>query len=288
MKNGNPTNVDNVIAVSLDWKIAATGDFDGDHRTDVLWKGSSGGLVVHYMNGPHIVSDKGFESCYDVPGFGRTCLTADNMISEGVGDLNNDGLDDVIWRDTKTGLVYVLSLTGEKPALRFIGRISNPAYRLAAVSDFNRDGTDDLIWGATNNFQIWEINDYEFSRRVISSPFRPIPACQSGVPFGSCQVELVGVGDFDGDKVDDMLFRDSNSGSLLLEGTASTIGGEIAQPGLDWNIEAVGDFNGDNVKDLFLRRPKTGETAVYLINGGHITLPPNAIKVEDLNWAPVK
>jgi hypothetical protein len=39
-----------------DWTVAGTGDFDGDGRSDILWRGKSGEIAVWQMDGDQIAS----------------------------------------------------------------------------------------------------------------------------------------------------------------------------------------------------------------------------------------
>ena len=41
------------------WIIAATGDYDGDGKSDILWTDGSGDMAIWFMNGATIVSTAG-------------------------------------------------------------------------------------------------------------------------------------------------------------------------------------------------------------------------------------
>ena len=45
-----------VLAVDKNWRIAATGDFNGDHKTDILWRHTNGALRIWNMNGQQLLS----------------------------------------------------------------------------------------------------------------------------------------------------------------------------------------------------------------------------------------
>jgi hypothetical protein len=84
------------VADSL-WRIVGVGDFDGDGRSDILWRhDSSGNNYVYLMNGTSIVGE----------GYLRT-VADPNWRVAGVGDLDGDGKDDILWRHTDTGENYV-------------------------------------------------------------------------------------------------------------------------------------------------------------------------------------
>lgn len=75
-----------------DWKIAGTGDFNGDGDTDILWRyygtGAYQGLnVVWYMNGSLVAGETVFSQVTDT-----------NWQIAGTGDFNSDGNVDILWR----------------------------------------------------------------------------------------------------------------------------------------------------------------------------------------------
>ena len=46
--------------VPTNWTIAETGDFNGDGKTDILWRGPTGDVAIWFMNGTQIVSSPDF------------------------------------------------------------------------------------------------------------------------------------------------------------------------------------------------------------------------------------
>jgi len=47
-----------VSNMGLDWKIAATADFNGDGKTDILWRNDFGSVAIWTMNGGVKVADQ--------------------------------------------------------------------------------------------------------------------------------------------------------------------------------------------------------------------------------------
>ena len=75
------------------WSIAGIGDFDGDGKSDILWRNSATGAdAIMLMNGATTLSNTIFST---VPG-------PDWNIA-GVGDFDGDGKSDILWRNGVTG-----------------------------------------------------------------------------------------------------------------------------------------------------------------------------------------
>ena len=74
------------------WSVAGTGDFNGDGKSDVLWRGTGGEVALWFMQGTELVS-------------AEVTTLAGSAINPGTywsvastGDYNGDGLADILWR----------------------------------------------------------------------------------------------------------------------------------------------------------------------------------------------
>ena len=71
------------------WQVAGTGDFNGDHRDDIIWRRDDGAFTewLSQPNGGFVSNDA--NAWHDIPTYWHVAAT---------GDYNGDGRDDVLWR----------------------------------------------------------------------------------------------------------------------------------------------------------------------------------------------
>ena len=77
------------------WTVAATGDFNGDGRVDILWRNTTNGALSDWLgtaNGGFVNNDA----------HAATSAPTSWTIA-GTGDFNGDGITDILWRNTTTG-----------------------------------------------------------------------------------------------------------------------------------------------------------------------------------------
>ena len=76
------------------------GDFNGDGKSDILWRQSSTGSVsLWLMNGGVIQSNAG------------GWIVGRDWVIQGVGDFNGDGKSDILWRQI-SGAVAIWLMNG--------------------------------------------------------------------------------------------------------------------------------------------------------------------------------
>ena len=85
------------------WHVKAAADFDGDHKTDLLWQHDNGTTAAWLMDGA-ILRD------------GASLTPAKNADTRwslfGTAIANADGYADVVWRHTQTGAVAIWMMNG--------------------------------------------------------------------------------------------------------------------------------------------------------------------------------
>jgi hypothetical protein len=87
------------------WTIIGTGDFNGDGRSDILWRDTNGNISEWFMNGTHIAQSV---TVNNVP---------TNWTPVGVGDVNGDGISSIV----STGFVVGGSLGSLNASNSFTG-----------------------------------------------------------------------------------------------------------------------------------------------------------------------
>src|SRR5206468_2742131 len=176
------------------WQVAGVGDFDGDGKTDVLWRNSSTGEnYIYLMNGTSIAGE----------GYLRT-VADQNWQVAGVGDFNGDGKDDILWRNHATGEGYVYLMNGTTIAGEgYIRTVADPNWGVQALGDFDGDGRTDIFW---RNRTTGENYIYPMAGLAI----KPTEGYVRTVADPNWQV--VAFGDYNGDGRTDLIWRNSSTG----------------------------------------------------------------------------
>ena len=171
--------------------------------------------------------------------------------SQGAGDFNGDGRDDLLLRNDNGSVTEWLGQANGG----FFSNHAVAAYGLStswhvdAIGDFNGDGYDDLLLRNDNG----SVTDWlgQAGGSFVSNHVNASYALPAG-----WQIE--GAGDFNGDGLDDLLLRNSN-GTITewlgqQDGSFVSNHAAVAYPlASSWHVDAIGDFNGDGRDDLLLR-----------------------------------
>ena len=135
-----------VTNVPNNWVVAGVGDFNGDGKSDILWREVTGYVSVWEMNGTTIQAGMGL-------GYLPT-----NWSIVGTGDFNGDGTSDILWRDT-AGDVFIQLISNAAVLQQSVLGNVPPTWSIAETGDFNGDGKSDILWLDTSgNVMIWFMN----------------------------------------------------------------------------------------------------------------------------------
>lgn len=234
--------------ISLAWTVQGRGDFNGDGKSDLLWReATSGSTYLWLMNGASTI------------GAGYTSSQADGSWTiQGVGDFDADGKADILWRHTG-GALYVWQMDGTTvKASSYLQPIST-AWQIETLGDFNGDGKTDVLWRETASgaTYVWFMDG---ASRIASG----YTASQTDNTW-----TIQGVGDFDADGRADILWRHTGGALYVwqMNGAALKASSYLPPISLAWTIQQLGDFNGDGTADILWREGPSGSTYLWLMSG---------------------
>jgi FG-GAP-like repeat/FG-GAP repeat len=146
-----------------DWSVQALGDFTGDGKTDILWRNTLGTVVLWELDRKQLLTTK--SGVLTGPGSPLGNVFDRRFRVKGVGDFNNDGVDDVIWRDQagNESRIWTFGTNGKPTSVTL--QAATTQWEIGGVADMNRDGADDIIWrnNQNNTVVIWNIQNAAFS-----------------------------------------------------------------------------------------------------------------------------
>jgi len=257
---------------STDWRTSGSSarcDFNGDGKTDILWRNKSTGQnVVWLMNGTAFSSYVWIETVADT-----------NWEIVGTGDFNGDGKTDILWRNKSTGqnVVWLMNGTTYSNYTELL-QVPDTNRQIVGTGDFNGDGSTDILWRNKSTGQniIWLMDGTTYSNYT---EIQQVPDTNR---------QIVGTGDFNGDGKTDILWRNKSTGQnvvWLMNGTTYSNYTELLQvPDTNWEIVGTGDFNGDGKTDILWRNKSTGQNIVWLMDGTTYSNYAELLQVTDTNW----
>jgi hypothetical protein len=231
-----------------------------------------------------------------------------NWRIEGVGDFNNDGQSDILWRylgsnAALNGRIDVWLMNGstlvQSLTLGNAYSVSNPNWQVEGIGDFNGDGNTDILWrfnstataSLAGRTDIWFLN---------GTTVNSTASLANQVTNLDWQIEAVG--EFDSDRKADILWRYQGQGNSprpgqlawwYMDGVTRTQSVNLNTPqraNVDWQVQGVGDFNGDRQTDILWRYQGShtdiiGRTEVWQMNGtDFVQSVPLSFQVADLDW----
>jgi hypothetical protein len=234
-------------------------DFNGDGKSDILWRNDAGAVATWDMNDGTLLSSNPLG------------VVPANWHIAGTGDFNGDHKSDILWRND-AGAVAIWDMNdGNLLSSNPLGVV--PAnWHIAGVGDFNGDDKADILWrNDAGAIATWDMND---GTLLSSNSLGSVPD----------NWKIAGTGDFNGDHKTDILWRndagavaiwDMNDGNILASNPLGVVPA-------NWHIAGVGDFNGDNKADI-LWRNDAGAIATWDMNDGTL-VASNPLGSVPANW----
>ena len=257
----------------ITWSPTARNDFNGDGRSDILWRDTSGTITnwLGQANGGFAGNNANLFTNVDP-----------SWTLARTGDFNGDGRADVLWRHT-SGLVtdwLGQANGGFVPNNANLFTSVDVSWKIVGTGDFNGDGRDDVLFRHSSGL----LTDWLGQANGALNPNN----ANLFVNVDSSWA-VVATGDFNGDGRDDVLFR--HSSGLLTDWLGQANGGLSPNANLftsvdpSWKVIGAGDFNGDGRDDI-LWRHSSGALTNWLgqANGGFVANNANALSQSDNSW----
>ncbi len=253
----------------------ATGDFNGDGKTDIAVANLNAKTVgILLGNG-----DGTFN-------FGATLSTADQPLSLVVGDFNKDGhLDIAVGNNAPTSTVQIFlgDGTGNFTAVSTVVNTVDPV--ALAVGDLNGDGFPDLV---VANYMINTISIFLGKGDGTFWPSSTPTLILSG-PIA------LRVADFNNDGIPDVAIANNKSNTVVIatgKGNGTVVSkGTLTLASVPSAI-GVADFNADGKMDLAVASQAASTVTVYAGNGNgtfqtgvinNVASGPDSIAIGDVN-----
>jgi extracellular elastinolytic metalloproteinase len=184
------------------WKMVGTHDFNGDLKTDILWRHNvAGENVLWYMNGTVLTSGE-----FLTP----AALVDTRWQMAGTGDFNGDSKPDIAWNHTESGQIVLWYMNG---SVLTSGTFTNPSsfdinYRLVGVADFSNplDGKPDFVWRhqSTGANLVWFMNGADKIGEAFTTTLT------------DNRWNIVATGDYSFDGKNDFVWRHQESGENVM------------------------------------------------------------------------
>jgi hypothetical protein len=255
-----------VGAPGPDWHNLGAADFNGDGKSDLLWRTDSGALAIWQMDGTHIPTAN-----YITNGGVAVGAPGPDWHIVGTGDFDGDGKADILW-ETDNHALAVWEMNGSQiKSASYLthagGNVGAPGadWHVSDIGDFDGDGKADILWRIGPSASTGSSSTGS-SGVLTSTTGNALP------PGGG----TVAIWEMDGFQVKDAAY--TTQGSLV-----------VGAPGPDWHLLGAEDYNGDGKSDL-LWETDSGALAVWQMDGtqiataGYTQQGPNTVGAPGADW----
>ncbi|MBN7134990.1 hypothetical protein A7A76_09510 [Lysobacter enzymogenes] len=215
-------------------RIAAYGDFDGDHRSELVLE-APGNQILFWTTDLHgdFVQTRAPDR-----------IAGDTLL--GAADLNGDGRDDLLFLDPVLRKFTVWRMNGASRTMQQTYATAAGA-TLAAVGDFDGDLRIDLMWSdPAGNLTFWKNTTTGFTQTASQSY--------------AAGWAVVGAGDLDNDGRADLVLENRTSGQidLWLMNGATRLSTRVSAAPAGYRVVSVDRFSGATASILFTSDARDG------------------------------
>jgi len=256
------------------WLLVNTGDFNNDGIWDLLWWNPETGVAqVWFMSATASTASGGMT----IQATAEAGDILGNVTLSYSGDLNGDGLGDILWRDYNTGQVTIWLMGPDgKPQL------SGPPTLAEGMTDGGKPGvTDSLDWtirglhdmdGDNKAEVVWQhaTNGKVVVWRMDGSQAIGLEEYQRSEP---ANWRIVGLGDLNADGRGDMVWRNDVSSAvqvwLMTGGDPAFEQRDLAMGdnAASWSVKAVGDFCSAGCDDVYCKSVDSNAARIVNLDG---------------------
>ena len=244
----------------LDTAVLFSGELNEDGFADLIWN-----VVGRSINNTYTAVSNGDGTfLIDTIGFSVPSEEWGDQYTRTTGDVNGDGLTDMIWNVggspnvTRVALASLTNLTRFSVPPPFNNTVLNSGGSVQLVGDINGDGNDDVVWNnvpAARNETSIGLSERDGSFDIFHSSINH----NANEPWMFYDPYLA---DVTGDGRDDLIWNDIHSTYNRIYVGVATAGGQFAfnmsrvpqtHPDVDdWSTATVhiGDVNGDRLEDM--------------------------------------
>ncbi|HTY18404.1 MAG TPA: hypothetical protein VMH82_11820 [Myxococcota bacterium] len=189
--------------------VAGIGDIDHNGNSDIIFRqgaGATATVAAWLIENGAVLS-------------GTSIGTIDsNWVVTALGNVDNAGGDDILFRNTTDGFVGWWTLDASKsPVIQNGAGVPDPGadFTIKGFADVNQDKKADVIWKqiSTSDVVYWLMNS---DLTIASAP---------NIGAGPAGFDVGGIGDIDGNGAADVLFRDSGTVATWLINNAAFLNG---------------------------------------------------------------
>lgn len=188
--------------------------------------------------------------------------TTNEIIGVKIGDVNNDGLNDVLTSYANSGSIKIQFQNTNHTLNSFVTLpVDESNVTSFDIGDLNQDGLNDIVLAFGNSYGI-------FYQNTLGS-FNPLQKFDTGKQTG-----VIRIGDMNKDNVNDIIFLDFNSINLLYQTTPGVFAAEKISQTHYFGEMRIADINNDQRNDLIFSSSQTREIFTFRQKETGGFLPP--------------